>query len=116
MTQEPTTAAAAPPPPTQTINVQAPYAQPSNGLAIASMVLGIIALFTFWIPFIGWVPTLLGLVLGLVGLQQAQGRGMAVAGIVCSGLAMMVKVWFWLVLIGIFAHVAHASAWSAASL
>ncbi|HUZ11540.1 MAG TPA: hypothetical protein VMU93_01650 [Caulobacteraceae bacterium] len=98
------------PPPGQTINIQAPYAQPANGLAVASLVLGVIAVFTFWIPFLGWIPALLGLVLGLVGLQQAHGRGMAVAGVVCSGLALVVKVWFWVVLLGIFgAAASHAA-------
>lgn len=62
-----------------------PYVQPPvNGLAIASLVLGILC----------FVPGL-GLVLGAVGLSQInrrgeRGRGMAIAGIVLSSLGLMV--------------------------
>ena len=101
------------PAPAQTINIQAPVAPPSNGLAVASMVLGIIALFTFWIPFLGWAPVIVGLVLGLVAFGKPYGRGMAVTGVVCSGLALLVKVIVWIFIIGaigaagVAAHTAH---------
>jgi hypothetical protein len=69
--------------------VYAAYApQPTNGLAIASMVLGIV-----WIY---WVGSILALVFGYVALGQIkrtnqQGRGMAIAGIVLGwiGVAMI---------------------------
>jgi hypothetical protein len=115
MTDEPTaTVTPAPTPtqpiPTQTINIQTPAAPPSNGLAVASMVLGIVSLFLFWIPFLGWVPVLTGLILGIVALQKTYGRGFAIAGVVCAGLALAIKVWFWLVLIGIMGAAATTSA------
>jgi hypothetical protein len=100
MTDDSMTAPVATPPPTQTINIQAPAVPPSNGLAVASMVLGIIAVFTFWIPFLGWVPVILGLILGLIALSRPYGRGMAITGVVCSALALVVKLVFWVVLIG----------------
>lgn len=55
----------------------------TNGLAIASLVLGILWLF--------WLGSLVGLVLGLVALKQIKdrnqgGRGIAIAGVVLSGL------------------------------
>lgn len=99
MTTEPTPGGAQPPP-TQTINIQTPAAEPTNGMAVASLVLGIIAIFFFWIPFLGWIPVITGLVLGIVALQRPQGRGMAIAGVVCSGIALAIKVWFWIAVLG----------------
>ena len=110
MTENGAPAVQAPTPPAQTINIQAPAAPPTNGLAIASLVLGIIALCFFWIPFLGWIPVLLGLILGLVALGRPYGRGMAIAGAVCSGVALAIKLIFWLVLIGIFGAAATHSA------
>ena len=89
------------PPPAQTINIQAPPIAPSNGFAVASMVLGIIALLFFWMPFLGWLPVVLGLVLGIVALNRPFGRGMAIAGIVCSGVALAVKLIFLFLFIGV---------------
>lgn len=95
---------AAPPPPVAAPPMGSPGAQPTNGLAIAAMVLGIIALCGFWIPFLGWIPAIVGLVLGLMALQQPYGRGMAITGVVCSALAMLIKVWFWLAIIHLLTH------------
>jgi len=55
----------------------------TNGLAIASLVLGILWVF--------WLGSLVGLVLGLVALKQIKhrnqgGRGIAIAGVVLSVL------------------------------
>ncbi|HEY0003169.1 MAG TPA: DUF4190 domain-containing protein [Pyrinomonadaceae bacterium] len=76
------------------------YAQPpmhkSSGLAIASMVLGILALISFGL--LGMLA-LVGLILGIVALKKAKshpmhfgGEGFAVAGIVTSCLAMIAFV------------------------
>jgi len=108
MTDQSTPQAAAPTP-TQTINIQTPAAPPSNGLAVASMVLGIIAIFTFWIPFLGWIPVVIGLALGLVALSKPLGRGMAITGVVCSGLALLAKIAFWVVFASALGAAAVAS-------
>ena len=55
----------------------------TNGLAIASLVLGVLWLF--------WLGSLVGLILGLVALKQIRnrnqgGRGIAIAGVVLSVL------------------------------
>jgi len=109
MTDQSTPGAAPTPPPTQTINIQAPPAAPTNGLAVASLVLGIVSLFLFWVPFLGWVPVLVALVLGLIALQHPYGRGMAIGGLVCAGIALIIKVIFWVMLLGIFGAAATAS-------
>ncbi len=84
----------------QTVHVHA--APAGNGLAVASLVLGILALVTVWIPILGmiaWILAPLGLVLGLVALSKPIGRGMAIAGAVCSGLGLLGCI-AWVLLIG----------------
>jgi uncharacterized protein DUF4190 len=77
--------------------------QPSSGLAVASLVLGIVGLVFSFIPFIGviaWPMVILGIVFGGIALNKANqapassSKGMAIAGLVCSivGLAICV-IW-----------------------
>ncbi len=112
MTDE-TSPGAATPPPSQTINVPPPVVAPTNGLAVAALVLGILALVFFWLPFLGWIPAILGLIFGLVALQHPEGRGMAVGGVVCSAIALAIKVWFWIAFVGFLGAVgaAHHHGW-----
>jgi hypothetical protein len=109
MSEETAPAGAPPPSSTPPAAAAPPIAQPTNGLAVASLVLGILAIVMFWIPFLGWLPVLVGLVLGLVALQQPYGRGMAVTGVVCSSIALALKLLFWVFLASIFgaAHAFH---------
>lgn len=64
---------------------------PTHGPAVASMVLGILSL-VLW--YFGIVTGIIGLVLGASSLKQCQpngpknGRGMAIAGITCSIIAL----------------------------
>lgn len=78
------------------------YVQPqSNGLAVASLVLGILSILFVWIPFIGlvsWVLAPIGLVLGLVALKNPYGKGLAIAGSICSGIGLLGCIG-WVVLI-----------------
>ena len=74
----------------------------SNGLAVASLVLGILSILFVWIPFIGlvsWILAPIGLVLGLVALNKPFGKGMAIAGSFCSGIGLLGCIG-WVVLIG----------------
>ena len=77
--------------------------QPSSGLAITSMVLGIVGLVLCWFIYIGLPAALLGVILGFIALNKVKagtggGRGMAVTGIVCGfiaiGLVVVVFVGF----------------------
>lgn len=61
----------------------------TNGLAIASLVLGVLWLF--------WLGSLVGLILGLVALKQIKsrnqgGRGIAIAGVVLGILGLVILV------------------------
>jgi Domain of unknown function (DUF4190) len=92
---------------------QAPYQQPyapvppphtppqkGAGLAIASMVLGIIALLLSWVPVINNLAAVLavvGLGLGIPALLRARrgtagGKGMAIAGLITSAFALVLVI------------------------
>ena len=64
---------------------------PTHGPAVASMVLGIISL-VLW--YLGIITGIIGLALGASSLKHCQpngpkkGRGMAIAGITCSIIAL----------------------------
>jgi hypothetical protein len=75
-------------------------AQQSNGVAIAALVCGIVALVLCWIPVINLLSIALGLVaviLGIVGLRKARdpgvgGNGLAVGGLVTGVVGLLVAV------------------------
>ena len=88
-------------------NVHVHVAPQDTGLAIASLILGIFSICTVWIPIIGliaWILAPLGLILGLVALKRpvGPGRGVAIAGIVCSAIGLLGCIG-WVVLIGALA-------------
>lgn len=67
---------------------------PSNGIGIAALVVGIVALVLCWIPFLGLVLAIVALVLGIVGIRKASrgeatNKGMAITGVVTGGLAIV---------------------------
>jgi uncharacterized membrane protein len=73
----------------------------TNGLAIAGMVLGIVGALLALIPFAGvflcWLPALLGIIFGFIGLGTANRnygvrRGEAIAAIVCGFLPIPITM------------------------
>ena len=65
----------------------------SIGLAVASMVLGIVAVVFSCIIYISIPCGIVGLILGAVSLATKKGgKGMAIAGIVCSIVAIAVVI------------------------
>jgi hypothetical protein len=77
--------------------------QPSNGMGIAGFVLALVALFLGWIPILGWVLWVLGLIFSAVGMSRKP-KGLAIAGLVISlvGLIFLLVVF---AAIGIAMHV-----------
>lgn len=76
-----------------------PPRQQTNGLAVAGLVLGILAIVGSWVPVLNAISALLGivgLILAIVGLAKhrkyGSGKGMAIAGIVLSALAIVVSI------------------------
>jgi hypothetical protein len=69
------------------------YPQPrtGNGKATAALVLGILSIVFFWLSVFDLVFIILALVFGLLGLSESRrqggnGRGLAIAGLVCMGV------------------------------
>ena len=61
-------------------------AVPGNGFCIASLVLGIVSLFFWWLPWLNIVIIALAIIFGIVGLVKKHGDGKAIAGLILSGL------------------------------
>jgi hypothetical protein len=96
------------------VQIQKP---PSNGLAITSMILGIVAIVIgIWalIPFLGlfaavtgFLPAVVAVILGHIGLARARqmnstGRGQAMAGLVTGYITLGIIVLttaFWLLFV-----------------
>lgn len=89
---------------------------PMSGLAIGSMVVGIISLFSLFACPVGLVLGLPGVICGHMGLaqirssgNQMQGRGMAIAGLIMNYVAIAIGVAI-LLFVLIFAGIGVASA------
>ena len=74
------------------------------GLAVASMVLGIIAILSF-LFFINIFLAVIAIVLGIVHLNtvkcQNSGRGMAIAGIVTGGVSILLTIGVYMLLFSV---------------
>lgn len=75
-------------------------------MGVASLVLGILAIISCWIPCVGQfaiAPGVLGIVFGAIGISKAkktnQGKGVSVAGLVLSIISTAVAV-IWCLVIG----------------
>jgi len=75
------------------------YPQPSNRVATASMILGIVAICIGWMPFVvalGLLAAVLALVFGIVGRRQAAagatGAGFARTGLITGAIGLLVCV------------------------
>ena len=70
-------------------NAQQPQQQPQKqGLSIASMVLGIVALVLFCLWFISIPCSILAIIVGVIGMKKG-GKGMAIAGLVLGIVALV---------------------------
>ncbi len=65
----------------------------TNGIGTAGFVLALIALFLGWIPFLGWLVWLLGLIFSFVGVFRTP-KGLSIAGLVISliGIILLIVV------------------------
>jgi ABC-type long-subunit fatty acid transport system fused permease/ATPase subunit len=80
------------PQPGQTIIINQ-QTKESNGVGTAGFVLAICALIFGWVPVLGWIIWLLGLILSIVGITRNP-KGLAIAGLIISllGLILLVAV------------------------
>jgi hypothetical protein len=70
----------------------APVSNPGKGLGVAAMILGIISLVLWCTVYVSIFTSIVGLILGAIGLKKSKdagmGNGMAVAGLVTSIIAL----------------------------
>lgn len=71
----------------------------SNGIGTAGFILSLIGLIMFWQPFPGWLLSLLGFILSVIGLFKSP-RGLAIAGVIISTINGTI---FMLMMLGIVA-------------
>jgi hypothetical protein len=92
-------------PPVQHVYVQHAPRQPSNGLAIAGLVTGIVGAATSFIPLAGvffcWLPALLAIVFGFIALGTSKRngfrRGESVAAVVLGLVPIPVTIMYILI-------------------
>lgn len=89
----------------QTIIINQQPASRSNGVGTAGFVLALIALFLGWIPVLGWILWVLGLILSACGVFRNP-RGLAIAGLVISLIGIIF-------LLAVFGSIATAAATAA---
>lgn len=70
-------------------------------MGVASLVLGIVSIIIGFIPFCGaiaFIPAVIGLILGIVDAvkksKSQESKGMAIAGIILSAIAIVVIAWW----------------------
>ncbi|EHS56323.1 DUF4190 domain-containing protein [Paenibacillus sp. Aloe-11] len=83
---------------------QPPVVSPTNSKAVASMVLGILSIV---IPYLGLIIGIVGIILSSLSLKEInrhgeQGRGMAIAGLVCSIIGTLIYALIIIFLVVVF--------------
>ena len=65
----------------------------SNGMGTAGFVLALIALFLGWVPILGWIVWILGLIFSFIGVFKTP-KGLAIAGLIISliGIILLIVV------------------------
>jgi hypothetical protein len=78
----------------------------SNGLAVGALVVGIVSLVLFFIPGFGALLGIVAIVLGALGIARAnriggKQRGVAIAGLVCGAVGLVVNVLFVVLIVNV---------------
>ena len=76
----------------------------SNGIGTAGFVLAITALFLGWIPVLGWILWVLGLVFSFVGVFKTP-RGLSIAGLVISFIGLLFLIFLFALIGAVFTGV-----------
>ncbi|MDJ0338636.1 hypothetical protein [Cryobacterium sp. PH31-O1] len=63
-----------------------------RGIVLAALIVGISAFVTGWIPVVGLLLGLTGIVLGVVALRKPEGKSFGFAGLIGSALAVLTNV------------------------
>lgn len=89
--------------------VQPPREQENQGFAIASMVLGIISLVCCCLGWISAIMAILSIIFGVITLvKKKPGKGMAIAGIICSSFAIVIYIVLVVISLAIGSSLSHS--------
>lgn len=66
----------------------------SKGLAIISLIAGILAILVSPVPFLGFLMGAAAVVIGIIALRKAQSKGMNLTGIIAGGIGALLSVMF----------------------
>jgi hypothetical protein len=69
----------------------APQGTDRKGLAIASLVLGIVGVLSCCLSWVATIPGILAIIFGILGVKSSK-KGMAIAGIICGALAIILGI------------------------
>lgn len=72
------------------------------------MILGILGLVLCWIPFLGAILALAGLILGIIAMVKKQSMGFALTGVITSALGLIGGVIVTIITIATFAFIAQS--------
>ena len=82
-----------PPSANTTQSTAAPHAaQPTNGLAITALILGIIAILSGWVIVFGLLVGAAAIVLGILGMKKPGGKGMSITGIITGSIGALTSL------------------------
>jgi len=78
----------------------------SNGIGTAGFVLALVAVVLCWVPILGWIIWLLGLIFSFIGVFKRP-KGLSIAGLIISCIDLIVLI----VLAGVLATALASSSW-----
>ena len=85
-------------------------------MGVAALVLGIISLIIGFIPLCGviaFVPAIIGIILGIVEIvkksKASEPKGMGIAGLILSSIAVIVIIWWIFIAGGVFSATADST-------
>ena len=89
------------------VGEQDPYANRRNSnMSAISLVTGILSIVLFWVPWLTFILAVIGLITGIVSLvQHRDGHGVAVAGVITSGIGLLIALLIGLLFLLAFAMV-----------
>ena len=67
--------------------------QEKKGMAVASLVLGILGVLCCCVPALGPVLSIIGLVLGIISVRKMTSKGLAIAGLVVSAIGVLMGLY-----------------------
>jgi hypothetical protein len=66
-----------------------------NGLAVTALVLGIVGLVLYLVPFLPYPLAILAIIFGLIGMKKQVKKGFGLTGVITGIITIGLKIWFW---------------------